>query len=439
MAVYYGKIRLLVPSVADGKNATITSERGISRTVEMSSPITDVMLAGMEKYTVQAGTGQSTASIGFGEMQKIVTEDASAITVASMPTKTRYLVGENLDLTGVAINATIQKGDGISEIRDVTSQCDFDPANGTQLNTQGTQQIDVAWQDFTSSFNISVFIRQLLKQSPYSFQNASATILNGEIHAMGGISNGTVHRKWDGRNWIDVSTLPYGFIEGQAVVYNNEIHILGGATNSSSDAPNAKYHYKWDGTSWTSVSTLPFEFSLGQAVVYNNEIHILGSHYYTSASTYPNAKYHYKWNGTSWTSVSTLPYNFYSGAAIVYNNEIHILGTGAGNGTSHYKWDGSSWTSVSTLPYAFSGLAVVNKNEINILGGGSSSNQQKHYKWDGTNWTSVSTLPYKTSATFIALNWNSGADYEIAVLGFTSPNQKDVAQWDGSSWTLGTS
>ncbi len=387
MAIYYGKIRLLVPSVADGKNATITSERGISRTVEMSAPITDVMLAGMEKYTVQAGTGQSSASIGFGEMQKIVTEDASALTVASPPTKTTYLIGENLDVSGAVINATIEKGDGTSETRNVTSQSTFTPPNGTQMNTQGTKRVDVAFSGVSSYFDVSVVLRSLLKKLPYDF---------------------------------------YG---GEAVVYNNEIHILGGSS------PYGTNHYKWNGSSWTSVSTLPHAFRSGCAVVYNNQIHILGSTEY-------NTK-HYKWNGSSWTSVSTLPYAFSSGCAVVYNNEIHILGsyTDSGNEKKHYKWNGSSWTYVSTLPYNFSsGSAVVYNNQIHILGGFSSfiTPSQYHYKWNGSSWTSVSTLPYPF-AVCPSVSWDSGTGDEIVILGaHGSSYRKYDAQWDGTTWTVGS-
>lgn len=48
MSVLYSKLRLEVPSELDGQNAIITSAGGATRTVEMSAPITDAMLAGLE-------------------------------------------------------------------------------------------------------------------------------------------------------------------------------------------------------------------------------------------------------------------------------------------------------------------------------------------------------------------------------------------------------
>ena len=72
--ILYSKLRLQVPQALDGEDATITSERGNTRTVELSSPITDIMLPGMEKYRVQAGITDKSVSFGYGEIQKLETK-----------------------------------------------------------------------------------------------------------------------------------------------------------------------------------------------------------------------------------------------------------------------------------------------------------------------------------------------------------------------------
>lgn len=69
--ILYSKLRLKVPQGLDGESATITSSKGISRNVTMSSPITDIMLAGMEKYRVQAGYTDENVAFGYGEIKKI--------------------------------------------------------------------------------------------------------------------------------------------------------------------------------------------------------------------------------------------------------------------------------------------------------------------------------------------------------------------------------
>lgn len=219
---------------------------------------------------------------------------------------------------------------------------------------------------------------------PYKLYDGCAVVCNEEIHIMGGTDGTSIantnHYKWNGTEWVSVSTLPYKFY-GLAVVYNNEIHILGGTDSTTK-------HYKWNGSSWAEVSTLPYDFYGGSVVVYNNEIHILGG---TNSKTN-----HYKWDGTEWVSTSTLPYEMFLASAIVYNNEIHILGSYSGShDTKHYKWDGSTWTEVSTLPYIFNeGSAVMYNNEIHILGSSHYKHRTEHYKYDGSTWTKVSTLPY---------------------------------------------
>lgn len=69
--ILYSKLRLEVPQALDGENATITSEHGNSRVVQMSSPITDIMLAGMEKYRVQAGYADDYVLLGYGQIKKV--------------------------------------------------------------------------------------------------------------------------------------------------------------------------------------------------------------------------------------------------------------------------------------------------------------------------------------------------------------------------------
>ena len=71
MSVLYSKLRLSVPSALDGQNATITDSKGNARTVVMSSPTTDVMLAGMDKYRVQGGATDENVSFGYGQIKKV--------------------------------------------------------------------------------------------------------------------------------------------------------------------------------------------------------------------------------------------------------------------------------------------------------------------------------------------------------------------------------
>lgn len=229
--------------------------------------------------------------------------------------------------------------------------------------------------------NISVF--------PYagSFGTSTVVVYDNEVHCLGKYVGSTYfHYKWNGVEWVEVSTLPYGAENSCAVVYNNELHLLGGTYNVNK-------HYKWDGTSWTQVSTLPDGF-IGQfAVVYNNAIHVLGD--------ITNNK-HYKWNGTTWSEVSTLPYNVKDNVntvvagVVVYDNAIHILG-GYDNDvlTNHYKWDGTSWSNVSTLPYsALKPTAITFDNKIHLMSGSLDGTGHLYYTWNGTSWEKQTDTPW---------------------------------------------
>lgn len=354
--ILYSKLRLEVPLTLNGENATITSERGNSRVVQMSSPITDIMLAGMEKYRIQAGAVDEFMSFGYGEIKKK-----------------------------------------------------------------------------------KIYIRQLLKKLPYRFGSGAAVVLNNEIHILGGYGNEnkTKHYKWNGTDWVSVSTLPYQFNTSKAVVLNNEIHILGGGNSS-----DYKKHYKWNGTEWISVSTLPYELSDGVAVVLNNEIHILGSNYYTGTppnQTYTHKRKHYAWNGTSWSSKSAPNFDIiYSEIGTAFNNEIHIFSRPYTSITTyHRKWDGSSWTYVGQFNGydAYGAQAVVYGNKIHLLGGLNSDTL--HYIWDGTNYSPLNSLPYRFEFGS-AVVWDSGMGNEIAIIGTNETNYGTYdAQWDGTSWTVG--
>ena len=66
--------------------------------------------------------------------QAITVRELSSIAVTTPPTKTEYVVGEELDLTGIVVTASY--ADLSTEI--VTSACSFSPANGATLSISDT-------------------------------------------------------------------------------------------------------------------------------------------------------------------------------------------------------------------------------------------------------------------------------------------------------------
>lgn len=63
--------------------------------------------------------------------------------VAQDPTKTDYFVGENIDLTGVKVNAEYLD----DVVADVTSQCTFSPVNGTQITHDGAVTVTASYTE----------------------------------------------------------------------------------------------------------------------------------------------------------------------------------------------------------------------------------------------------------------------------------------------------
>ena len=71
----------------------------------------------------------TTAVVVKRDVSKLV-----SIAVTTPPTKTNYYDGDTLDLTGIAVTATLQNG----ETEDVTSDCVFRPEDGTALSVGDT-------------------------------------------------------------------------------------------------------------------------------------------------------------------------------------------------------------------------------------------------------------------------------------------------------------
>ena len=80
-----------------------------------------------------------------------------SISITTMPDKINYVIGESLDLTGIVVRVTFN--DGSTE--DITSECTFNPADGTVLPL-GASDINISWEwgythtVFTTSFSVLV-------------------------------------------------------------------------------------------------------------------------------------------------------------------------------------------------------------------------------------------------------------------------------------------
>lgn len=87
-----------------------------------------------------------------------VTPAVDYISVITRPAKTSYVLGDNLDLSGIVVKAHYEGG----TVMDVTSDCVFSPADGTVLDTLGDQTVSVSYTDngktVATSFGIKVAV-----------------------------------------------------------------------------------------------------------------------------------------------------------------------------------------------------------------------------------------------------------------------------------------
>lgn len=210
---------------------------------------------------------------------------------------------------------------------------------------------------------------------PYSliYGNSSTVVLNGEIH----ILTGTKHHKWDGTQWVSISTLPYDFRNGGVIVYNDEIYIVGGAyANNSNTSRNSVY--KFNGITWSQLTNSPISNTDFNLVVYNGRIYMLGGRYGSGSTTV--YKYTYSFDGTTWRRETDMPAVRFSSLATVFNGRIHVFGGINTSGSSsssyytntHWSYDGITWTdegyvNIDNYSYLYEGTALVYGERLRIF------------------------------------------------------------------------
>jgi len=97
------------------------------------------------------GTQTITIAYGGQTVTYDVTVAAITLSITTQPTKTAYMQGETLDLTGIVVTATA----GLTT-QDVTADCSFSPANGSTLSTAGTITVTATFGGQTATTSVTV-------------------------------------------------------------------------------------------------------------------------------------------------------------------------------------------------------------------------------------------------------------------------------------------
>ena len=162
------------------------------------------------------------------------------------------------------------------------------------------------------------------------------TWCNGEFYGIETTSISGIIYKYDGSTWVDSGLVaPYSnFRQGSFITYNNELHILSGYASGTNTL-----HYKYNGSEWVSVSTLPTGCAYG-AVVYDGSIWF--------GQNVGTAHKWYQFNGSEWTLVCEPEFTFTQMKKnyAIHNNELYCTS----NSGYLYKWDGKEWSKVGMAP-----------------------------------------------------------------------------------------
>ena len=140
------KTTYLEGQTIDTTGLAVTAVAGsLSGDVTADCTITPQVLTNVGTQTITIAYGGQTTSY-------TVTVEQITLSITSQPTKTAYVQGDALDLTGLVVTAT-----GGGTTTDVTSQCTFSPADGSTLSTTGSVTVTATLGEKSVTTSVSVY------------------------------------------------------------------------------------------------------------------------------------------------------------------------------------------------------------------------------------------------------------------------------------------
>lgn len=373
---------------------------------------------------------------------------ADSLTITSNPTKTSYFVGDTLDLTGLAVSATVGELSG-----EVTADCKISPASGTILTKAGAQTITVSYGGMKQTCSVTAYevdeieVTQAPNKITYTpgdtldltgivvtgYANSKAISKEVTSDCTFSPTNGTILTT-EGSNTITVTygsfstsfnvtvssrimfiDAPVNMTDGSIIVFNNELKFF----NINNDYND---YYSWDNVNreWVMCAA-PVTHKYGSVTtLYDNKIYIAGG----EGSYYQNAINRFIPDPTDVTKYinyvrnGNCPQKIYASGVVVYNDKLHIIG-GFYNKKSHSVFDGDAWVQLDDLPIdMYPCAAVVYDNKIHVF------SSYEHYTYDGTSWEYLETLDFYV---------NKAGVYAGKIV-YTTTTDNKLHQWNGISW-----
>ena len=141
-------VAAVTPNNATNKNVTWKSENNEIATV--NNGVVTAQKEGTTTITVTTVDGNYEDSANV--IVEKATNDVTKIEIKNVPSKTTYIKGENLELTGGTITVTYEDGTS-SEVPMTSSEVQV---TGFDNNSTGEQTLTVTYQGKTSTFNVTV-------------------------------------------------------------------------------------------------------------------------------------------------------------------------------------------------------------------------------------------------------------------------------------------
>lgn len=261
---------------------------------------------------------------------------------------------------------------------------------------------------FFLSVHISSFVQswQSLPDVPLDFVFPLVVELRGDIHVMGGGTNGIatdLHVRYSPatNTWDTLAPVPYRAQQPAGAVVAGKIHYCGGGFPTSGQRLNFHYYYDVDSNAWYPADTLPVAVAIHKCVELDGKLFVLsGQPDKTLCESYDPAT-------DSWTQKNPLPdMNFWYGVIVSAAGSIYRFGGGgyiSPTAAAHvYDKVNDSWTSIPSLPMALHGAAGANVGDslIWILGGYNNGNDQDKvwiYNINSQTYSLTDSLPVARS------------------------------------------
>jgi hypothetical protein len=352
---------------------------------------------------------------------------------------------------GTGANSNVMDITGYPRSSDVYVGGYFTTLNSATMNHIGL------WNNVTETFSaLTDFDTSVTGTNDYVYalkvDAAGNVYVGGTFTLAGGVANTAYIAKWNGINWLPLSTGTGSGVYALAVGYDGTTIYVGGTFTDLGDA-NGDNIVKWTGSGWGSLGS-----GLDGAVMalaYAGYGKLYAGGYFTHSGAL-DLNYVGKWNGTAWSAMGTGMDDYVNVMCVGADGMIYAGGqfhTAGGLTVNHVaKWNGQAWMPMGTGTNGDVESIVVSPWGNLIVGGnfttaGGVACPSGLARWNGTSWTplnielgGVTKIPYAlyygtdntlyVSGAFVG-TCNAGYPYVVDVANTGSASVYPVIKFTG--------